>query len=125
MLGERDRRIGIGRGAVSADRSPQGWVDGERVAADHDAQAGAARIGADRLDQIPHRMQVIAQLQRARAQNLLAVGTDLQAAAVLFLGAVQGLVIQSALAGDEAMMMKRARKLFPLLLHGYRGRRKP
>jgi hypothetical protein len=42
---------------------------------------------------------------------------------VLFIGAVQGLVIQSALAGDEAAMMKRARQLFPLLLHGYRGRR--
>jgi hypothetical protein len=34
-------------------------------------------------------------------------------------------VMQSALAGDETGMMKRARPLFTLLLHGYQGRRKP
>ncbi len=50
---------------------------------------------------------------------------DATLAPVLFIGAVQGLVIQSALAGDEAAMNRRARQLFPLLLDGYRGRRKP
>ena len=46
-------------------------------------------------------------------------------AAMLFIGAVQGLVLQASLAGDEAAMVKRARKLWPILLDGYRGRRKP
>jgi hypothetical protein len=41
---------------------------------------------------------------------------------VLFLGAIQGLVMQSALVGDEVGMAKRARQLFPLLLRGYQGR---
>ncbi len=62
---------------------------------------------------------------QAKAAGELPADLDAALAPVLFIGAVQGLVIQSALAGDETAMMKRARKLFPLLLHGYRGRRKP
>jgi len=42
---------------------------------------------------------------------------------VTYIGAVQGLVIEASLAGDEAGMLKRARKLFALLRDGYRGRR--
>ena len=33
----------------------------------------------------------------------------------------QGLVIESALAGNEDAMMARAQQMFPLLVHGYRG----
>ncbi len=62
---------------------------------------------------------------QAKAAGELPADLDATLAPVLFIGAVQGLVIQSALAGDEAAMTKRARQLFPLLLHGYRGRRKP
>ena len=62
---------------------------------------------------------------QAKAAGELPADLDATLAPVLFIGAVQGLVIQSALAGDEAAMIKRARQLFPLLLHGYRGRRKP
>jgi TetR/AcrR family transcriptional regulator len=61
----------------------------------------------------------------AKSVGELPANLDAALAPVLFLGAVQGLVIQSALAGDEAAMMRRARQLFPLLLHGYRGRRLP
>jgi AcrR family transcriptional regulator len=61
----------------------------------------------------------------AKSAGELPADLDANLAPVLFIGAVQGLVIQSALAGDEAAMIKRARQLFPLLLHGYRGRRKP
>jgi AcrR family transcriptional regulator len=61
----------------------------------------------------------------AKAAGELPTDLDVTLAPILFIGAVQGLVIQSALAGDEAAMVKRARQLFPLLVHGYRGRRKP
>ena len=61
----------------------------------------------------------------ARAAGELPADLDVTLAPVLFIGAVQGLVIQSALVGDEVAMTKRARQLFPLLLHGYRGRSKP
>ena len=60
---------------------------------------------------------------QAKAAGELPADLDAALAPVLFLGAVQGLVIQSALVGDEAGMTKRARRLFPLLLHGYQGRR--
>ncbi|MBP8298020.1 MAG: TetR/AcrR family transcriptional regulator [Burkholderiales bacterium] len=60
----------------------------------------------------------------AKAAGELPPGLDAALAPVLFIGAVQGLVIQSALAGDEAAMRKRARQLFPLLLDGYRGQGK-
>jgi len=62
---------------------------------------------------------------QAKAAGELPVDLDSTLAPMLFIGAVQGLVIQSALAGNEAAMIKRARQLFPLLLHGYLGRRKP
>lgn len=62
---------------------------------------------------------------QAKAARELPADLDPTLAAVLFLGAVQGLVIQSALDADGVAMMKRARRLLPLLLQGYRGRRKP
>lgn len=62
--------------------------------------------------------------RQAKAAGELPADLDVMLAPMLFLGAVQGLVIQTALAGNEAGMMQRARQLFPLLLHGYRGRRK-
>jgi len=58
----------------------------------------------------------------AKVAGELAADLDSALAPVLFIGAVQGLVIESALAGDESGMMKRARRMFPLLLDGYRGR---
>jgi AcrR family transcriptional regulator len=62
---------------------------------------------------------------RARKAGELPADLDATLAPALFIGAIQGLVIQSALDGNEAAMVKRARQLFPLLLDGYRGRRKP
>jgi hypothetical protein len=66
-------------------------------------------------------MQLFAQ---AKAAGEVRADLDTALASVLFIGAVQGLVIQASLAGDEAGMAKRARKLLPLLLDGYHGRRK-
>lgn len=60
----------------------------------------------------------------AKAAGELPAGLDANLAPVLFIGAVQGLVIQSALAGDDAGMARRARQVFPLLLDGFRGRGK-
>jgi hypothetical protein len=62
---------------------------------------------------------------QAKAAGELPADLDATLAPVLFIGAIQGLVIQSALAGDEAAMLKRARQLFPLLLRGFGGRRTP
>lgn len=70
-----------------------------------------------------YRKRLATLFKEAKAAGELPAGLDVTLAPVLFIGAVQGLVIQSALAGDEAAMVRRARQLFPMLLHGYRGRR--
>jgi AcrR family transcriptional regulator len=61
---------------------------------------------------------------QAKAAGELPRDLDATLAPVSFIGAVQGLVIEASLAGNEAGMVKRARKLLPLLLDGYRGRGK-
>jgi len=62
--------------------------------------------------------------RQAKAAGELPRDLDATLAPVSFIGAVQGLVIEASLAGDETGMLKRARKLLPLLIDGYRGRRK-
>lgn len=62
--------------------------------------------------------------KQAKTAGELPADLDIALAPMLFIGAVQSLVIQAALGGNEAEMVKRARRLFPLLLDGYRGRRK-
>jgi TetR/AcrR family transcriptional regulator len=57
-------------------------------------------------------------LQRAHDQRLLLPGTDLQAAAVLFIGSVQGLVIQSMLSGQVSVMVAQAPGVFTIYLRG-------
>jgi len=53
-------------------------------------------------------------LQRAQTARQLAPGTDLQAAAVLFIGSVQGLVMQSLLSGQVGAMRSLAPAVFAL-----------
>ncbi len=62
-------------------------------------------------------------LDEAKAAREIAEGVDTTLAAVLFIGAVQGLVIRAALAGGEAALARSAQPMFALLLDGYRGRR--
>ncbi len=71
-----------------------------------------------------YRLGLTRLFKQAKTSGELPADLDVALAPVLFIGAVQSLVIQAALGGDEAGMMKRARRLFPLLLDGYRGRRK-
>lgn len=53
-------------------------------------------------------------LQRAQAAGQLAPGIDLQAAAVLFIGSVQGLVMQSLLSDQPDAMSRQAPAVFDL-----------
>lgn len=71
-----------------------------------------------------YRKQLTLLFTQAKAAGELPRDLDATLAPVSFIGAVQGLVIEASLAGDEAGMVKRARKLLPLLLDGYRGRRR-
>jgi len=72
-----------------------------------------------------YRQRLTLLFRQAKSAGELPRGLDATLAPVSFIGAVQGLVIEASLAGDEAGMVKRAHKLLPLLLDGYRGRRNP
>ena len=65
-----------------------------------------------------YRMLVMGLLQRAQMQNLLLPGTDLPSAVVLFLGAVQGLVMQSLVSGQVQAMAAQAPGVFTIYLRG-------
>lgn len=65
-----------------------------------------------------YRMLIMGLLQRAQAHKLLVPGTDLQAAAVLFLGAVQGLVMQAMVSGQVQTMTTQAPGVFAIYLRG-------
>ena len=68
-----------------------------------------------------YRKRLAALFAQAKAAGELPRDLDATLAPISFIGAVQGLVIEASLADDESGMAKRARKLFALLLDGYRG----
>ncbi len=65
-----------------------------------------------------HRSVVLVLLQDAKDQNLLSPATDLPAAASLFLGAVQGLVMQALVSGQVGAIATQAPGVFTLWLRG-------
>lgn len=69
-----------------------------------------------------YRKRLASLFTQAKARNELPADLNVTLAPVLFIGAVQGLVIQAALAGNETEMVEQARQLLPILLHGYCGR---
>ncbi|TXT37229.1 MAG: TetR family transcriptional regulator [Comamonadaceae bacterium] len=65
-----------------------------------------------------YRQLVMQLLTQAQAANTLAPGVDLPSAAVLFLGSVQGLVMQSLITGDVAAMTRQAPGVFAIFERG-------
>lgn len=61
-----------------------------------------------------YRQLLMQLLQQAQQEQGLAPGTDLQAAAVLFIGSVQGLVMQALISGDVPAMALQAPGVFAL-----------
>jgi TetR/AcrR family transcriptional regulator len=61
---------------------------------------------------------------QAKREGELPARLDSNLATVSFIGAVQGLVIQAALADNDALVAKGARPMLALLLDGYRGCKK-
>ncbi len=57
-------------------------------------------------------------LEAGRAQGELDPALDVEAAAVLFIGTIQGLVMQSLLAGKVTLMRRSARGVFAIYLAG-------
>lgn len=71
-----------------------------------------------------YRQRLCELLLLAKKRKQLPQSLDEEAAAVLFIGTVQGLVVQSTLFRGEAGMQDAARRIFPLLLDGFRGVKK-
>ena len=67
-----------------------------------------------------YRQRLAKMFEEAKASGELPRGLDATLATVLFIGAVQGLVIQAALAGGSGLA-KNAATMFALLRDGYRG----
>lgn len=65
-----------------------------------------------------YRTLVMGLLQEAKAQGLLAPDTDLPSAAVLFLGSIQGLVMQSLLNGQVQSIAAQAPGVFSIYVRG-------
>jgi AcrR family transcriptional regulator len=70
-----------------------------------------------------YRRRLAALFRQAKARGEVPGSLDAALAPVLFIGAVQGLVIHAALSGDEAAPSRNAPAMFALLLDGYRGGR--
>ena len=71
-----------------------------------------------------YRKRLVALLDSARAARQVDADLDTEAAAVLFIGTVQGIVLQETLFARAGSMQTHARRIFPLLLHGYYGARR-
>ena len=68
-----------------------------------------------------YRRRLARLFDQAKAAGEVPLEIDSALATVLFIGAVQGLVIQAALTDGEATLGRHARRMFALLLDGYRG----
>lgn len=62
-------------------------------------------------------------LDAAKAQSLVSDELDSQSAAVLYIGMIQGLVMQSSIFGGKRALQQQAEKTFPIFLHGIKTRR--
>ena len=62
-------------------------------------------------------------LEAAKLQALASNELDSQSAAVLYIGMIQGLVMQSSIFGGKRALQQQAERTFPVFLHGIKSRR--
>jgi len=62
-------------------------------------------------------------LEDAKSQSLVPADLDSQSAAVLYIGMIQGLVMQSSVFGGKHALQQQAEKTFPIFLHGIKTRK--
>ncbi len=79
----------------------------------------AKRIVQDLMQRYAKRIQVL--LEQGKEQKEIAYDLDSEVASTLFLGTLQGLVMQSLLAGDIQLMKKNADAVFALYLQAIRS----
>ncbi len=84
----------------------------------HDRETPARRIIRGVL--IEYRNRVAETLEQARRQGKLRSDLDIDAAAVQFLGTIQGLIVQALVAGDMAQLARLAPRTLDLYINGLR-----
>jgi AcrR family transcriptional regulator len=62
--------------------------------------------------------RIAALLEAAKEQSLVDAGLDSRSAAVLYIGMIQGLVMQVSIFGGKRSLLHEAEKTFPIFLHG-------
>jgi AcrR family transcriptional regulator len=62
--------------------------------------------------------KIAGHLEEAKARTLVPADLDSQSAAVLYIGMIQGLVMQSTIFGGKRALQQQAEKTFPIFLHG-------
>lgn len=66
--------------------------------------------------------RITALLEAAKAQSLVDTELDSKSAAVLYIGMIQGLVMQVSIFGGKRSLLHEAEKTFPIFLHGIKKR---
>jgi len=61
-------------------------------------------------------------IEEGKAAGELSASLDTSAAAILFIGTIQGLVMQSMLAGDVELIREDAPRVFAIFLRGIRSK---
>ena len=61
-------------------------------------------------------------LEDAKSQSAVPDDLDSQSAAVLYIGMIQGLVMQASIFGGERSLQQQATNIFPVFLHGIKTR---
>lgn len=61
-------------------------------------------------------------LESAKLQSLAEAGLDSKSATVLYIGMIQGLVMQASIFGGKRTLQQEAEKAFPIFLHGVKPR---
>lgn len=89
----------------------------------HELQRPADSAFHERVRQMVrgYRQRLCAAIAEAKRAGELRPGLDDEAAATLFIGTVQGLAVQANLFRGETDMRQVGRRLWPLLLDGWRG----
>ncbi len=62
-------------------------------------------------------------LESAKSQSLASDDLDSKSAAVLYIGMIQGLVMQASIFGGKRALQQEAEKAFPIFLHGIKKRK--
>ena len=81
--------------------------------------SGPKRLARALVRKYGQRLQKL--LEAGKAQGEMNIALDSEAAAILFIGTIQGLVMQSLLAGDVARIRRDAPRVFAIYLRGIRG----